>query len=282
MTHFLVGVVVPKNVWQKGDSAINAHIDKVMAPYAEEPDPKYLVFKVKYNKKDFAKSAKEILAKVGDDPELTKKYSDLIAAKDYTGVFDSWDGGELHQGNWGHWTNPDSFYDYYRVGGRWDGRVTNNPKESDNGFNWGDEHESVSNNSVPIKKLLGAYIARHKELEPMMKARDAVADMVEKDFSYAKPFREFFKDQDESVWGKLYEDVGKQIAKNIRSYDYGIFANPHMLLKVVSSDGVTEFDNVGWWGMSTPLKSATEYATEYLALLQKHKDDYIVTLDCHV
>lgn len=46
--------------------------------------------------------------------------------------------------------NPKSKWDWYRIGGRWDGFLTKNEKESCNGFNFGDDHESVVNNHITI------------------------------------------------------------------------------------------------------------------------------------
>jgi len=38
----------------------------------------------------------------------------------------------------GYWNNDNSFWDWYRIGGRWDGILTDNVQdvqESENGFN---------------------------------------------------------------------------------------------------------------------------------------------------
>ncbi|OGM09279.1 hypothetical protein A2Z67_05050 [Candidatus Woesebacteria bacterium RBG_13_36_22] len=43
--------------------------------------------------------------------------------------------------------NPDSKWDYWRVGGRWDGDIKNESRpSSDGGFNFANDHEEVSNN----------------------------------------------------------------------------------------------------------------------------------------
>ena len=55
--------------------------------------------------------------------------------------------------------NPDSKWDWYRVGGRWDGALTENRQESDNGFNFGEQHETLINNRLPLDQLL----TRHTE-----------------------------------------------------------------------------------------------------------------------
>ncbi len=50
----------------------------------------------------------------------------------------------------GYLHNPNGHWDWYRVGGRWDGELIDNYQSSDNGFNWDDKHQTVSNNRVPV------------------------------------------------------------------------------------------------------------------------------------
>lgn len=42
--------------------------------------------------------------------------------------------------------NPNGKWDYWRVGGRWDGVIQGAPRESENGFNFGKDHENIGNN----------------------------------------------------------------------------------------------------------------------------------------
>ncbi len=44
--------------------------------------------------------------------------------------------------------NPRSRWDWYRVGGRWDGEITNNIQTSENGFNFDKKHETTRNNMM--------------------------------------------------------------------------------------------------------------------------------------
>jgi len=54
--------------------------------------------------------------------------------------------------------NPKSKWDWYRVGGRWDGTIQQKESQrrdkKDGGFNFADEHEQVVHNWAPIKHLL--------------------------------------------------------------------------------------------------------------------------------
>lgn len=55
--------------------------------------------------------------------------------------------------------NPQSKWDWYRVGGRFDGTLTENPQESENGYNFSAKHETLANNSVPVQELLDRHAA---------------------------------------------------------------------------------------------------------------------------
>lgn len=50
--------------------------------------------------------------------------------------------------------NPQSQWNWYRVGGRFDGWITQNPQESGNGFNFDAKHETLANNSISVADLL--------------------------------------------------------------------------------------------------------------------------------
>lgn len=50
--------------------------------------------------------------------------------------------------------NPNSKWDWYVIGGRWDGEIQNSPHRSDNGFNFGEEHHKLVNNSRSVHDIL--------------------------------------------------------------------------------------------------------------------------------
>src|SRR5260221_3650126 len=49
--------------------------------------------------------------------------------------------------------NPQAKWDWWRVGGRWDGMVSNQPKASEGGFNWSNAHEQLPGNVVLLKTI---------------------------------------------------------------------------------------------------------------------------------
>jgi len=50
--------------------------------------------------------------------------------------------------------NPKSKWDWWVVGGRWDGSIQKNQRSSDNGFNFGPQHRELGNNIAPTEFLL--------------------------------------------------------------------------------------------------------------------------------
>ncbi len=50
--------------------------------------------------------------------------------------------------------NPLSKWDWYVVGGRWDGEIKGTPRESEGGFNFGKDHHQLRYNLVPASELV--------------------------------------------------------------------------------------------------------------------------------
>jgi hypothetical protein len=62
--------------------------------------------------------------------------------------------------------NPNARWDWYRIGGRWDGWITDNPRSSDNGFNFDKEHESIENNIATTEITLAKNKIPHAIVTP--------------------------------------------------------------------------------------------------------------------
>jgi hypothetical protein len=51
-------------------------------------------------------------------------------------------------------SNPRGYWDWCRIGGRWDKAIRGEEAESaDNGFNFGDKHTEIRNNALPVSEL---------------------------------------------------------------------------------------------------------------------------------
>ena len=190
MSHFTVGIIVPNTLKHE---EIHSEIERLMAPFDENieapeyPGKCWCVGTVaeKYGqevadreigtwdaiRKSFHESD-EYKKSASDDPfseevdNLWKEYikefrrdwdaAKFKAAQSHSEYQKPRHDCESCNGTGTYMTtyNPKSQWDWYRVGGRWDGSLIENPRESENGFNFSSDHEQVENNSVSLDELV--------------------------------------------------------------------------------------------------------------------------------
>lgn len=238
MTHFVCGIIVPKEDVDCAEDYIDNTLEIYsenyeVEPYVEQTD-KEMRDKFKKWEEDMEKKIKE-RAKLED---YEKKYIENGKLKNMTFKEwrNSWYGyGDEHfdkDGNLLTTSNPNSFFDYYSIGGRWDGLFYG--KENPNGY--GGE---LKDNLISIKDLIGKYKEKDEELRnPKDKVLRALSN----------------------------------------EEDYNQF-----LISIVVADGkVHQSKKYGWWGTYTETEGDKEWKEKYLKLLEEHKDDFMINLDCHV
>lgn len=204
MTHFVVGIIVPKE-----DIDIHEdYISSVMEKYSEEFEVEQYIDKTK----------EEVIKEFKDSKKKYPEYKDKTL-KDWA---KDWYGSDLDEkGNSLSTFNPDSFYDWYEIGGRWDGELTDKKGE----------------NTIKIKDLI-------------------------------KKFKE-----------KEDKDKIKKLIKNIEGEtEY----NRYLLYSLIINGEYIKSKEYGWFGMSNDIKSPNKWKKEYLEILEKHKEDFMINLDCHV
>lgn len=140
MSHFSVAVVVPNETYKKGEVYIKDYIQDLLDPFSEhlevEPykNPCYTCKGTKINALEYSKN----FGKPCDEEDCDEN-------GEYTTTY-----------------NPKSKWDWYRIGGRWNGEIVNNvPVSTDNGFNFGADCESLELNSISINKLLETRYERY-------------------------------------------------------------------------------------------------------------------------
>ncbi len=139
MTHFITGILVPNSVYKDGNT--KRFIDRIMEPYSEHLEVESYI----------SKTADEVREEYEEASKKHPEYKDM----DIEEWSEKWYGEKLDkEGNLLSTFNQDSFYDWYRVGGRWDGYLTDNRRRSDNGFNFDDIHEEVENNSISVEDMI--------------------------------------------------------------------------------------------------------------------------------
>lgn len=299
MTHFITAVIVPKGIYNKGEEATTKFIEGLMWPYCEEYKVEAYVETPKAKvEKDFSDWKKELQKKL-DKKEKTDDYYSKYVVKGKIKPMTtrqwvkSWTGQDMdNKGNVLSTWNKNSFWDWYRVGGRWDGIITENPKSSENGFNFDSQHESVKNNSIQIKLLLAKLKAKNKENEKAKEVLSEVAGNIKSPFGgfgFADILREFFKKEKissaddkerDTKERELYNQIEKRFIENLEKFEVW---NPFVIHKVLDSKGkLYDGRRYGWFGMSEDKKKPDEWLNIYTKLLEDNEDNYLVTLDCHV
>ena len=132
MTHFIVLVIVPKEVYTQGQAAVESYIENVLAKYSEHLEVEPYISKTK------------------DEVEATYeqqkgRYTTLEEFRE------DWYGKAQfdNDGNLLTTYNPDSLFDWWEIGGRWDGLLFG---ESDT-----KKVETLDYNSLPVSKLLEKF-----------------------------------------------------------------------------------------------------------------------------
>jgi hypothetical protein len=297
MTHFVSLIVVPKEIWEGGETEVREYIDSQMWPYSEEHQVEPYV---EYTKKEAKKKMREHVTwlkqeiRKKEDEEYKKQlvfYSDKKTSwaekvRKYFGCEVNSKGDVLET------FNRDSFWDWYRIGGRWDGILTGNRRDSEDGFNFSDEHESLSNNSVRAKELLRKFrnrcelVNKYREGAKQISSEILNNEMLFSCFGFADIMRSFFDGEEAVVkleddkWRILYGEIMQRFGEQIRDYE---FCNPFITGIIIDKDGqCRQGKSYGWWGTSRNVKDMQEWEREFEKILEESQDAYVVNLDCHV
>lgn len=144
MSHSVVCVILPRGT---PNSKIGRKVAALLAPYDEnkEVEP----YK-KYPKKDEIETmAEHYKLKPTNLEGLAKRMEGWSGHK----------GGVDKKGLFYVTTyNPDSKWDWWRVGGRWDGAIVGDYESSEGGFNFGAQHEGVVHNSCLVRDIAKDFV----------------------------------------------------------------------------------------------------------------------------
>ena len=157
MSHALVVVIVPKET-----KDIYAEVERLMAPYDEnikvEPYIELTRDKVVAKKEEITKEVSSTpLLKLDD---YLRGYKGKIKKMSLEEFAKSWYGKESDsEGNLLTTYNPKSKWDWYVIGGRWDGEVQGKPRDDSEGvFNFGDEHHQLKYNTCLVSELAFDFV----------------------------------------------------------------------------------------------------------------------------
>jgi hypothetical protein len=127
--------------------------------------------------------------------------------------------------------NPKSQWDWWRIGGRWNGAIKGTPENDDHGFNFPPEFEKPENNTTDVNDLL----AFEKAIDNIENEKERKTALKESRLPYA-----------------LVTPEGEWIEKG----------------------------EMGWWGMSSNEKD--NWREIALGVFEKYADYLVVGVDCHI
>ena len=271
MSHFVVGVILPK------DSDYDT-LENILAPYEEG---------AKYNFKDCSEEIREkylnnsVTMYRTEDNDLVAEYSPKIPRKQKEGGH-SWEkeedipeewvkvkvpysvlyptmeeyvyalGYTYSKGKPGYWHSPDAKWDWWVIGGRWDGHF-----DGTNVINVRDYATSID---------IEVYNARYKEWKEWESGKEFSFD-ENYDFAFYKP------------------EYLKNFYKNAETY--ARFKATPCLRAIVTPDGEWhEVGEMGWWGCSSEtgddMLDWVDHFAERFILPYSNGDYEIVAVDCHI
>jgi len=230
-----------------------------------------------------------------------------IQFKDLYNSFDEfvkkWHGYEPNpDGQYGYYHNPNAKWDWYSVGGRWDGYFK--LKEGASGLLgdpgiFGRRNDNYTNRADQAKK-------GDIDFETMR------MELVNKCLENYDLFYKILNGRDYPNWDEIVEKHGKENIKEARdeyynhpvmkdlfdsniASDFEHFLIPREEYKQKTYEGAIttyavvkdgkwyERGEMGWWGISTNEKDESEWNAEFYQLLESLPDDTMLTLvDCHI
>ncbi len=230
----------------------------------------------KLKAEEVEKEAREEYQKMIDEAikdDSLLRYNIAMQEGKYEVLLSEWYGGGFDDnGNWGYWSNPNSKWDWYSVGGRWRGYFLLKPgaKGELGEPSWCNDKESA-------EKLKGkADIANVEDI-----------DWDKMDEGYRKRAEKAWDEyQKELVEGKIklgdaYFQHGVEKGDTKEKYlaREGVYA-PFCVCK----DGEWyERGSMGWWGMVSDEKDSKKWKQEWKKLLSELPGDtMLVAVDFHI
>ncbi len=275
MTHFVTLIVVPKATMESGERIVNEYINEKMGPYSEEFEVEPCVTT---KKKKAEKEINEYIKGIKD-----KKKKSFYNNIDWAGKVEQYYGGGIDkEGNVTSTFNPKSFWDWFVIGGRWDGILTENIQKSENGFNFNEKHHTLSNNCIKVSALLHTLRLRLQKNKGLEIARKDILMSLKEPLAGVGFYDILRKEKslNEKQQDKIHKEITKRFADYIRGFD---FENKALVSKIMDKKGKYHAGkDFGWWGFSKDIKSKEKWIKEYIKVLEEAQGDYIVNLDCHV
>lgn len=170
MTHFTIGIIAPPNVQN-----IERFIESQMEPYREHSNHEpYVCYSVEKAKADIERDILRLgriieRQETGYDLEKCRTSLAYIRGttpeqryREYLDRHDTFNAKGEPLSTY----NPKSKWDWYSIGGRWDGWITHNKLSSERGRNVGAKREEVSNNIATTEEAIKCGFVPHAIITP--------------------------------------------------------------------------------------------------------------------
>ena len=254
MSHYTVLVITKKD---------GEDIDELLAPFSENLEVEPYIYKTKTEMISEMKKAKEqleIRMKEKDDYEPNSWERQLLDANTDEEFYEAYleeDGRYDEDGNELSTYNPNSKWDWYTVGGRWDGII----KTKD-----GDMVNECLASEIDLNCDKDKYNHAIRFWEVVVEEKPLEAGESKEDF--------------DSFYNKDY-----YLSKYTDKYAYAKNAASFRTYAFLTPDGVWhEPGEMGWFGMSTDdAESNDRYEEEFEKMLEELEDtDMLHVVDCHI
>lgn len=236
MSHYSVGVITPDGTEEQ--------VDKLLAPYDENLEVVHFIPK------------EELIERARERAQLWDKKEWLAYSNNQLHELAlSWYEDEDHRpdGSVRSTYNPRSKWDWYVIGGRWDGALKTKDGRKVNSCRIRDLDLSPDQEAAKRAERFWEVIVEGAELAE-----------GEKQFSIYKP----------AYYLKQYGNKESYVEEMAEFSLYALLSH---------DSGWHEPGEMGWFGMSDETKeSRTVYRETMKRLLQEHQDDYITLVDCHI
>lgn len=193
--HFVTFLILNKK-----EKITERTIEQHMLKYHQDNEDFFKV-DVEIEKKDIKKEAEKIVKNLikNENTTIEELFNKIEVYRNYNKngqhaktIMEEEDYAEDEEGNLGYKYNPYSFFDWYVVGGRWDGFLSGIEHNTDNGFNFGRKCRTIKNNMISVKEYkkllkiqntprdkLPFYIVSYKEDEHIDSETWNKKDMIE-------------------------------------------------------------------------------------------------------
>ncbi|MBQ8997106.1 MAG: hypothetical protein IJ086_00270 [Clostridium sp.] len=232
MSHYTVGVIIPKEFKEE---ELRGAVEGALEPFDENLEvEEYVAYTKEEIECDYEQYAKRMI----ENKEEPVSYQEF--AEDYTSR------GLDDEGNALSIYNPDSKWDWYVIGGRW-------------------------NNEIETKSGKKVNYARIKDIKFEVELTEEELAQAKEHYSKLISEGDYFKPE-------YYQRRYPKVEAYIDSFNFSTYA-------LLDAEGEWhEPGTMGWFGMSSAgPEEQTKFQSEYMQLIQEQDpEDWFVLVDCHI